>query len=162
MLETMCNTVAGSLLMPFWWLKNEFAHSGEPDGTPTLATLSEVSRQADVSLGAAAVRMRDVLGWQQTLLHWTAHKGSWRYAGEAGLFPWEQGLVVPTSNVSLVLGQVRRLNPREATVAFLPLIINGYEDDFQAEVMVYGDHAVALIELPERRREPTLGALRAA
>lgn len=154
--EMLCNSFAAALLMPLEWLRGTFYPQWGPDTAPRFALIAELARQTDSSLAAATVRMRDVFNWPSVALHWAYLNGAWHYAGEAGLFPWEQGAVSPSRNVDLVLAGLRadrqstRSHSTDAVKIRLPLSIERREDDHPAEVIFQGNTASALIELPGR------------
>ena len=145
--ETMCDTIAGSLLMPYWWVKREFRAAPNDDERP-LSVVQDLARAADVSLAAALVRLRDVLGWRQTLLHWTKDDEGWTFDAEAGLFPWEQGMVIPAKSVGMHLSHARAKGTGAIQETCLPLVLGGYEGQVYAEVIARSNSVIALIELP--------------
>ena len=154
--ETLCNALAGSLLMPYRWTKRGVYGGVCVDRCSALSAVAALAATADTSLAAATVRLRDVLGWQCTLLQWVDERGGLSYLGEAGLFPWEQGLLTPTRNVGLALrtlrDEARRRYRSEPFTGTIPLIIDCVEDDYPAEFMFYGRNAVALIGIGKYSR----------
>jgi hypothetical protein len=157
--EVLCNTVAGALLMPQPWMRSVFAEIAR-SATP-LGTVIALAREANVSLEAAAVRLRDVLGWRRSLLHWVWERPDWVFDGEAGLMPWEQGLVRPSAAAGATLTEVRS-GGALVRRRLIPLMIGTLpEADYDAEVIAWMDHAAGLIEIPQncgsprvRRRSP--------
>ena len=142
--EMLCNAVAGALLMPLPWLRKAFpeaAHSQE------LQMVQELARLANVSLGAAVIRLRDAFGWRKTLLHWSRVGGEWVFDGEAGVYPREQGAIVPSSNVVFALNEVRN-SSRGIQRCTLPLRIFRAERQVAAEVLPLRKGAVVLVDAP--------------
>jgi hypothetical protein len=62
--ERMCNYFAAELLMPRRWLRDQYQ-----DRQERLAVIDELAGRAEVSLSAAANRLRSALGWRSTLLY---------------------------------------------------------------------------------------------
>jgi hypothetical protein len=143
--EMLCNSVAGALLMPLPWLREALpvaAHSQE------LKMVRELARQANVSLGAAVIRLRDAFGWRKTLLHWSRVEGEWVFDGEAGVYPREQGAIVPSSNVVYTLNEVRN-SSHGIQRCTLSLRIFRAERQVAAEVLPLRRGAVVLVDAPD-------------
>lgn len=143
--EVMCNVVAGSLLMPQPWL----AHLWDTASwmrDPSLSALSYVATEAEVSLEAAAIRLRSAYRWPVTLLHWTRDGHRWFFESEAGLPPGQLEYVVPSRHAATQLTQAG-LRSARAQTWLLPMRIGPYEDTYEVELMVRREDAVALVDL---------------
>jgi hypothetical protein len=140
--ETFCDALAGGLLMPRSWVSKRF--EGAPRG---FATIQSLARAAGVSLSAAIVRLREVHGWQRTLLQWRAKHGSWVYDAEAGMWPSEQGAIKPSAGTPWALNE-RRSRGYSSCRMYLPLRIGGDERNVDADVHFCGDRAIVLVDSP--------------
>jgi uncharacterized protein DUF955 len=143
--EILCNTVAGALLMPLPWIKRAFP---EAAAVQRMETVRKLASRADVSLGAAVIRLRDVFGWRKTLLHWSRAEGEWIFDGEAGLYPSQQGAIVPSPNIIFTLNDVRN-NSRNIQTCVLPLRIFRAERQVTAEVLPLRQGVAVLVDTPE-------------
>ena len=92
--EIMANMVAAALLMPQAWMRETYGAAAHAE-YQNLDTVQKLAREADVSLEAAIVRLRWLFWWNSTLLHWSQRGGDWICDGEAAVFPWDKGMVVP-------------------------------------------------------------------
>ncbi len=161
--EVMCDAVAGALLMPRAWLMSTFPEAAEL-AHDELALVARVARAAGASMGAAIIRLRDVFGWRRMLLHWVPHDGGWLFDSHAGVMPWERRRVRPTRAAGFTLmaigAETAGVPPdeRRPTHRWLPLIVDGVEGDHLAEILVFRDLSVALIDAPAspRSARPTL------
>lgn len=151
--ERMCDTVAGALLLPSAWLLTEFSFAQRVEHH-SLATIDAVARAGKVSLAATIVRLRDVFGWRQTLLHWTHECGQWLFDGEAGVTVAQLGMVCPTKETDWILSTAQGRGPVCQSMS-IPVLIGDCEVDMCAEVLIRSGSAVALVRLPRAQRETT-------
>jgi Zn-dependent peptidase ImmA (M78 family) len=142
--EVFCDALAGGLLMPRSWVSRVFRRVPQ-----RLAAIQSLARAAGVSLSAALVRLREIHGWQRTLLQWRAESGGWTYDAEAGVWPSEQNLIRASEGTAWALSDHRRRGC-VSCVMELPLCISGEERDISAEVRFAGDRAIVLIDSPAR------------
>jgi Zn-dependent peptidase ImmA (M78 family) len=148
--EVFCNTVAGALLLPRQWTVATFPEAAD-ESQQSLALVYRIARSANVSLSATVVRLRDLCGWRRTLLHWTRERDQWIFDSEAGVMPFEQGLIIPGDSAAHALaGAAAEAAAGGPTVQQwpLPLMIGNSDEDVWAEVSANRAGAVALIELP--------------
>ena len=145
--EMLCNTVAAALLMPKEWMHDEFSDAFEDQ---SIETVMRVATQARVSLGAAVIRLRDLFGWNKTLLHWSRVDGEWLFDGEAGVYPWEQGAIMPSSNALFVLNDVRN-SGLGIQLRALPMRIFRVEQEVAAEVLPLRRGAAVLVDTPAKQ-----------
>jgi hypothetical protein len=143
--EYLCDKLAAALLMPRQWVMR-FQYNPR-----SLATLYTVANEAEVSLSAGLVRLRDVLGWRLTLYQWTKDDGRWVLDGEAGLLPQQQGLLRTTEATRCELARIAS-EPDGISVKGLPVSLGPEEDDVPGEVAVNRGtkRAIALLQLPDR------------
>jgi len=147
--ERMCDTVAGAVLLPRDWLLAHFPFAQRAE-QHSLATIDHVARIAQISLAATLVRLRDVLGWRHTLLHWTWEAGRWLFDGEAGVTVAQLGMVCPTEETDWTLSTARGRGPIYQRL-YIPLLIENREMDISAELLVRSGSAVALVRLPYKQ-----------
>jgi len=79
--ETLCDAFAAELLMPRKWVSRQY--EDEPE---RLDVLYDVAERAEVSLAASAVRLKNVLGWQSSLLYFHRRR-DWAPTIVAGRIP---------------------------------------------------------------------------
>lgn len=155
--EYLCDKLAGALLLPRDWV---MLFSDEP---VNLSTLQTIASQAQVSLSATLVRLRDVLGWRLTLYQWVKEGSRWVVVGEAGLLPGQQGLLRTTEATEIELS---RLSSCEAGRGGLGVGLGTDDVHLPGEVVVnpVTRRALALLQLPDDRRRSRLssGRLRGA
>jgi Zn-dependent peptidase ImmA (M78 family) len=151
--ETLCDTVAGAMLLPatattraFRWARATQRH--------TLFSLYDIATQTEVSLGTAAVRMRDLFGWRRSLLHFVCQDGRYAFDSEAGIFPWEEGRIVPTAETEWELRRLSAGGSRIQQVA-LPLAVDGSLLAVPADVSVTHERAIAFLRQPNGARRAT-------
>lgn len=165
--EVMASTVAGALLMPRKWLAKQWGEAERLSaaGSPTqwaelddrrLQVIYGVAEAAQVSMEAAIVRLRDVFGWRQTLIHWTHEDRTWTFDGEAGVMPWEQGLIWPSPEVAMTLGALAVDAASSDAQPFiarrhLQLRVGSVDDEYAISVLVRREGAFALVD---RRQQP--------
>jgi Zn-dependent peptidase ImmA (M78 family) len=162
--EALCNAVAGALLMPSGWLR-ECAFAGGP-WTQDLRTIERVAHAADVSLEAAVVRLRDVFGWDRTLVNWVkvrdrAGRLEWRVEREAGLYPWQRGVVRASEETGHALTELACSRQRIHSGVRIGIQV-GAERDVPVEVRARSTSAVTLVPVPRYARRPAASKRRAA
>lgn len=146
--EVLANAVAGALLLPRAWLLQHFGVARRRCDQ-NLATLNRIARTADVSLGASIVRAREVLGWDRTLLHWTRNGRAWEFEAEAGLWPDQEGQIMPSADTQFRLNAMMSTG-HEVAPCDLPVLFGHNERVLPAEVMVRHRDAVTLVSMPQR------------
>lgn len=149
--EMLCNTVAAAMLMPRDWVRSRFEEDAREPG---IAVVQRLAGEAGVSLGAAVIRLRDLFDWDKTLLHWSRQRGEWIFDGEAGVYPWEEGAITPSSNVFFTLNEVRNSG---AGVQRRSISLRVYREEREvpAEVLPQRGGVAVLIDAPRalgRRR----------
>jgi IrrE N-terminal-like domain len=140
--EYLCDKLAGALLLPLDWVLNL------ADEPRDLTSLRAIASQAEVSLSATLVRLRDVLGWRQTLYQWAKDGSHWVLTGEAGLLPSQQGMLRTTEETEL---ELERLASRDMSVDGLGARFGNSEMRLLGEVTVnpHTRQALALLGLPD-------------
>lgn len=78
--ERFCDAFAAALLQPRDVVIREYSRAPR-----TLATVRHLADRTQTSLAAATVRLREVLEWQQSLLHWKRTDRGWHYRWGAGV-----------------------------------------------------------------------------
>jgi hypothetical protein len=139
--EVFCNIFAGSLLMPRDWLEDNYAES-----PPSLQTLVNVARQTQVSLSAAAVRLRDVFGWRCVLLQWERQQHVWELDAQAGLVGTRSGFLADSEGTPWALQELSAQQRNQ--VAWLPVRWDHDEVMFLADVSVRRERILALVQVP--------------
>ena len=147
--EYFCDKVSAALLMPSTWVESRYRFACH-----RFDVMRDLAKSAEVSLSAALLRLRDVLGWRRTLLQWTRRDGRWVFAAEAGLFPAQQGHVRTIESTQHVLGTLVATN---ASPVQLPLLFAGQEIVINSELLVTADRALALVKLPYVEAQEALG-----
>jgi hypothetical protein len=155
--EILCNSLGAALLIPGSWASDNLR---EVSRHRDLATLAAVAGQAEVSMSAAVIRLRDLFAWEKTLLHWSRVEGEWSFDGEAGVYPWEQGAIMPSRNLQFVLNDFRN-GFTGIQRCRIPLLIERREINVSAELKMLQKGVVALIDAPGLLAAPQEG-LRAA
>jgi hypothetical protein len=140
--EYLCDKLAAALLLPLDWVR------GIADQPRDLTSLRTIAAQAEVSLSATLVRLRDVLGWRLTLYQWAKDGHHWVLTGEAGLLPAQQGLLRTTEETEL---ELERLASRDTSRDGLGVRLGSAETRLPGDVTVnpYTRQALALLKLPE-------------
>ena len=147
--EYLCDKIAGAMLMPHDWLYARYRCS-----EPSLDVVFDLAKEAAVSLSAAIVRLRDVVGWQVSLIQWVRENQSWVIDGEAGLLPQQQGLLRTTEDTQWFFGQTVTAQPARND---LKVEFAGRPLARVCEYAVHGSRAVALLRLPYVRGQPLHG-----
>jgi len=137
--EAMCDTIAAGFLMPRPWVLHAYGRS-----KPSLAAVRSLATSAGVSLSAAIIRFRVVLGWRDSLLHWTYDHGEWLLDGEAGLFTSQMRLVRNSELTGWQLNELLTSDGQDHDRR-LSLYIGGTEQHVDAQVSVRSNSAVAFV-----------------
>lgn len=126
-IERMCNYFAAELLMPGRWLRDQFQ-----DRPERLAVIDDLAQRAEVSVSAAANRLRSVLGWRSTLLYFQRRR-EWEpvviVSGAIG-----RNRVTLTQGTPPVLRTVPICEPREIFVRAVQLQLSGHPVATRAEL----------------------------
>jgi Zn-dependent peptidase ImmA (M78 family) len=157
--ETMCNVVAGALLLPKGWLEATFPEARDPD-RHRLDLLVDIARGAQASYAATAVRLVHVFGWRKTLLSFARRREAWLFDGEAAVLPWEQGFAIPGTWAGHQVNEVWLCGAPcgdggYAGTKLLPMESHAYDGEARAEIRTWRDHAIALIPAPFSAPRPT-------
>jgi hypothetical protein len=151
--EALCDSIARGLMMPRPWVWETFRTQ-----PVSLATVQRLAGSARVSLSSTVIRLREVLGWRDSLLHWTLHDARWLLDGEAGLFTSQRHVVEGTEALHHELGRLIGSGgwPQRQD---LSLIVAGRPCTVHAEVSITAGSAVAFVfagqlarSLDEQRR----------
>lgn len=136
--ERFCDAFAAALLLPRTWVLTGFGAKPEK-----LATLRQLADASDASLAASTLRLREVVGWTLSLLHWRRHEQGWRLASTTGL---PRGLRVTSApTTSAVLDHLASSwGDRTAKV---PLAVAGGTIQLDMEIAVRKRSAIALTSL---------------
>jgi hypothetical protein len=142
--ERFCNQFAAALLLPRLWVESEFA-----DAPVHLWVARRMAAQAETSLSAALVRLREVLGWKASMLHWRRIAGQWRLVSTAGLPRADHNRVTTTAQTRLILdGLVEREGDQRG---ILPLRVAGEARGIPVEIRVGPQSATALAFFADAR-----------
>ena len=139
--ERLCDEIAAALLMPRSWLQHRYQSR-----VHNLSTIRHLAHQADVSIGAALVRLKELFGWPESLLRWRFDEGRWRFIAGAGIPPTLHGEVRSADRTSEVLNGLGR-NQRDRNLP-IPIRIGSDSLDIVSQVSVQGRSAVVLTVLP--------------
>lgn len=143
--ETLCDALAGGLLMPREWVDARYENAGVGMGA-----MFDLARLADVSLSAALVRLREVCGWQASLLHWRrSANGRWRLEEAAGAFPSQRSAVGASEGTHWALEALSAHPTKSIVKTDLPLRFAAQEIDVQAQLTIRRATALALVTLPD-------------
>lgn len=135
--ERFCNQFAAALLLPRQWVESEFA--GEP---VNLRVARRMAARAETSLSAALVRLREVLAWEASMLHWRRISDQWRLVSTAGLPRAAHNRITSTAETRLILdGLVAREGEQRG---ILPVQVAGETRGIPVEIRVGPQSATAL------------------
>lgn len=141
--ERTCDQIAAGLLLPYRWIQDSFSNNPQ-----SLETVREVVHGAQVSMGAALVRMKEVLGWHLSLLRWRHVDRKWRFVAGAGTPPGLFGAIRTAQRTNEVLDSLRASGGRDARTD-LPVMIGARIWDVPTETSVWSRTALALADLVE-------------
>lgn len=136
--ERLCDQFAAALLMPRLWVRDTFWGSPE-----RLAVARTVARECGASLSASVVRLREVVGWRRSLLHWRRVHGSWRLTSTVGVPRAVHNRITSSDETRWILDSLRSSGSEERR-GMLPLVIGGHDARLPVEVSVGSASAVAL------------------
>jgi hypothetical protein len=148
--ERFCNQFAAALLLPRQWVEREFA-----EAPVTLKVASRMAQQAETSLSAGLVRLREILNWRASMLHWRRISNQWRLVSTAGLPHAAHNRVSSTEQTRLILDLL--VDRRGEQRGLLPLQIAGEPRRIPVEIMVGQRSATALAFFSDPRVEGTSG-----
>lgn len=137
--ERFCDAFAAASLLPRHWILNQFR--GAPE---RLMVARQVAAGSDTSLSASVLRLRELLGWRQALLHWRCYEGKWRLVSSTGV-PRNQRNLRSGAMTREILERLR--GSEEDRRGLLPLVVRQTTHEVPAELSVRQNVAVALVEL---------------
>lgn len=137
--ETLCDWIAASILMPRAWMRNFSAREHY-----NLSLIRLIAHKAGVSLSAAAVRIREVDGRTCALLRLQRTVKQWLVVGNAGVPPKYHGRLQITPDSSTIIDHLTR---RRDTWRDLTLAASGNVLHVHAHLDRSGDTCLALITL---------------
>lgn len=140
--ERFCDQFAASLLLPKRWIEDEFAKA-----EPSLGIARNVAGRSGVSLSASMLRLREVLGWKSSLLHWRRYQGAWRLASTVGLPPFFHNQVTSNEQTRAVLSSLA--GSEQDLRGMLPLVIRGRNCQVPVEISAGRHGAVAIAAFSE-------------
>jgi IrrE N-terminal-like domain len=137
--ERFCDSFASAILMPRSWIIENFRHAPS-----NLFTIRQVADEAKVSLGAAVIRMHELLGWSKFLLRWRRRSESWRLVERAGVPRFARnGLrTAPQTNRRLTEISVASDDVR----CEIPMLLDNRLVWVPSQVSIWGPTAVALAD----------------
>jgi hypothetical protein len=144
--ERFCDQFAASLLMPRHWVQREFHQA-----PVRLGVARNMANQAQTSLSACLVRLREVLAWEASMLHWRRVGQHWRLTSTAGLPPRAQNRVASNAGTRAVLEHLRGC-PEERR-GMLPLQVAGTDVAVPIELLVRPRSAIGLAFFTKARIE---------
>lgn len=138
--ERFCDAFAAALLMPRDWLEREYRKRPE-----TLETLLACSDDTKTSLSATLLRLRGVLGWSTSLLHWRLAGGTWRMVSLIGVPYRLRRELSSTGETERLL----KILPAGQPIAEIPLEGPAGALQVRAETLVRQTSIIALVNLRE-------------
>lgn len=145
-IERRCDEMAAAILLPYSWVMDNYSHS-----TASMATVRDLADAAHVSMGAAVVRLKEVLGWHYSLLRWRRDTERWRFVAGAGVpkpfFGKIQSAPTTTATLEALLSQQGRDH-----VTVLPVSVRSAVRLLRAEVSLRGNTSIALTDLLQSDR----------
>ncbi len=149
--ERFCNQFAAALLLPRHWVESEFSTA-----PVHLWVARKMARRAETSLSAALVRLREVLGWKASMLHWRRIADQWRLVSTAGLPHAVHNRVTSTAQTRIILdGLVERAEEQRGN---LPLQVAGALWEVPVEIRVGTQSATALAFFSDPRARVVTGS----
>jgi len=144
--ERFCDQFAAALLMPSEWIRNEFSGVA-----PQLGIARNLADRSKSSLSASVVRLREVLGWQTSLLHWRRYDGHWRMTTAAALPRGLHNQVTSNEETRSVLERLAGCD-RDLR-GMLPLAVRGQAWQVPVEIAVSRHGAVAMAAFSEATQD---------
>jgi hypothetical protein len=148
-IERMCDEIAAGILLPYRWMQENY--QSEPR---SLSTIREVAVHAQVSMGAALVRLKEVVDWHHSLLRWRRADTRWRFVAGAGVPKPLFGLIRTAPETSEALDLLQKSGGEDSTTE-IPIMMKSTMCKVSAETSIRGRTAMALADLVEpasRRR----------
>ncbi|HET7508970.1 MAG TPA: ImmA/IrrE family metallo-endopeptidase [Solirubrobacterales bacterium] len=145
--ERFCDQFAAALLLPKGWIESEFAKA-----EPSLGIARNVSSHSGVSLSASMLRLREVLGWQSSLLHWRRYQSAWRLVSTVGLPSPLHNQVISNEQTRAVLSSLA--GSEQDLRGMLPLIVRGRNCQVPVEISAGLHGAVAMAAFLEAVHDP--------
>jgi IrrE N-terminal-like domain len=139
--ERFCDQFAAALLLPHGWLV-----ASQLKQRRDLTTLRALASAAHASLAATLLRLRELAGWDSTLLRWRHDEGRWRLVATVGTPP---ELHCRVRSIPATLELLDRLRAEPDGMARVPLEIDGATAELWAQVSIGQRGGVALTRLPE-------------
>jgi hypothetical protein len=130
--ERFCDEIAAAVLFPRWWMQRHYARR-----IHNLSTIRHLAHQTGTSMGAAVVRLSEVLGWTESLLRFRFDDGRWRFVAGAAV---PAGLHGHVRTLKTTGGRLEELatKTRRDVRSTLPLLVN------QRDVLVTGQLSVCV------------------
>jgi IrrE N-terminal-like domain len=135
--ERFCNRFAAAVLMPRRWVQTR-------GGREDLVTLRAIAEDADVSLSAALLRLRQLCEWRNSLLRWRYDGTVWSLSAATGL---PAGTPLPSNAPATIALLERTCEPDEIVRSMLPIALDGHYVELDAHLWVSRMGAVALVDL---------------
>lgn len=144
--ERFCDEFAAALLLPRTWVRREF------QGAPKcLGVARNLANRTEASLAASLLRLREVLDWQSSLLHWRRLGGQWQLASTAGM---PRGFHNRVSTIETTRTALEELAGSETDLrGMLPIAVADRPYKVAVEISVGYRSAVALADFSDLRRE---------
>jgi hypothetical protein len=142
--ERFCNRFAAAVLMPQAWTQ---AHGDQDE---TLATLFAFASDAEVSLSAALLRLRQLCGWRGSLLRWRSDGTTWQLFA-ATCLPSQTPLPSSAPATSIILDRANTDGACEQWV--LPLLLGSSVVDTFADLRISHSGAIAFVDLRSASRQ---------
>jgi len=152
--EHFCNAFASALLMPHWWIERNYA-----DAPRRISTIRSLSSTAGTSWSAGILRLRQTLGWRESLISLRRETWGWRVERTIGLTRQLRSDLIVTPQASGVLEQLIGIAGAEQRQ--LMLATHGPLSRVTADITASGRTATAIASLgggslSERRQHVAL------
>jgi hypothetical protein len=145
--ERLCDEIAAAVLLPRWWMQRHYARR-----THNLSTIRHLSHQTGTSMGAALVRLSEVLGWTESLLRFRLDGGRWRFVAGAAIPADLYGCVGTSGATGGHLEEVA-IRTRRDVRSYLPLLVHQRDVRVGGQLSVRVPTAMMLAQL-STVREP--------
>jgi len=145
--ERFCDNFAAALLLPRALVLADYRQ-----GPHTLATVRHLAARTNTSLAAATVRLNEVAGWPQALLHWKRGDRGWRYRWGAGVPTALHRSLRSAPETSGLLDELRDRGNRDQT-ADIPIRVGRSSMSVPGDISIQGRSAIALVTFPSVRSE---------
>jgi IrrE N-terminal-like domain len=149
--ERFCDALAAALLMPADWIEDRY--TARPRN---FTTLSDCSKATETSLTASLLRLKTILGWTSSLLHWRRKDRIWRLVGMTGV-PQKVRFRLGTPETTQRL--LSDLEPGNSCRLEMPLGTSAGLSKVPVEVRVHRASVIGLVNLgsksmPRPNRQP--------